>query len=743
MKKIVIALSLLLALPTMVFAAPLAWNANQRSIWAKMKSENHPMFQRLKNDQRGEEDFGIRDGLLYLITGDASYAKKAWSSQKWRTTKVLSGSNDRNLTRHQLETMALLYSWIYDALDDQGKKDFTTAMDNWVNFAIANTRASDSDELTGHYFGVALYALAVKDRNPDRYNQLVSAIGGFDATGENYSTWRNALKKFSKYAKGGQWIESSNYNLNTTRYLFIGVTAINEHFGVNKFPEFNFNEFAESHAAELTPNYKDSFQWGDNEEVRQLSKFRRVPTYSVLGGITKNPKILWALDKLLDSNFMQSVLYLYYDPYSPRQAIGDQNYDAPGMGVLSFKKEGRAFYSQMQARRFVDHEFNGFRNFNLFENGAWTITNTKGYYSSDYNEFRYLNDVRFWGMLPAKYQAVKKQTDFQFGSDWAYQAGIANGQSTNPSESKPKEDCPEMSSQIVYLDKEAIVTFDRANCADPKSFGDANFNLYRSELRGLYKPYHSWIIHLPDNMTVQNGDYVWKDNGRTIRLRALFEHDFTYEKFNGWGASQTSEDKHWLVLKKKNTQKFSTMMAVIDLTNSAVITKLGEGKVQINNTVIEFNANQNEAPSFKINRQASPQPTPDPVPPVPVPDPVPPCVVTSCNAAKPSCDGVSFGFDNCGGVCSLTGEACPPPCISNGSCNAQEPKCEEVTSGADNCGVPCIKQGAECPAVIQEVKVTMTEFKKKTSYYLGLVKQGNTKLIVTYYGASYEIRKAD
>ena len=625
--NLIFALTIVLLTSTICSAGKVGMPDAQLQVWQRMKTENHAVYQRLLTESRGYEDYGMRDGLLYVITGDNAYARKAWAQEKWRKNKTLvdGSTTNRDETRHQLPTMSLLYAWIYDGLDETGQAEFDTTMEKWVNYVLKNTRTSDSDELVGHYFGVAVYALAIKDRNLARSNELIGKIGGFDATGTGYDTWRNALKRFGLLGKGGQWIESSNYNINTSRYFVFGITAVNDALEVNKFPEFDLNEYAEGQIAEVTPDFRDSYQWGDNQDLHHLSKFARVPLWSSLCGITKNKKICYGLDRILQNEMYQGIWYAYYDPYTARETVDDMTHHASGMGLGFFKKDNSLFAVHTKPRTGADHEYDDFFDFGLYENGKWTITHPLGYYSNLYKTGTNHNTTKIWGMFPTIWQKSKKTIEAQWGDDWYYQAGTVSGQTVQSSAPQPTIVVQEGSWQLVYLHKEAIVIFQRINVKDPKSLSD--FSKYRAELQALYTPYHQFRQHLPDTMTVQNGDYVWTNNGRTMRLKAYFAHDYTYGKFSACCGTPTAENKNVLTLKAKNTQEWMTLLTVIDLTNVASINRISEGEVQVNTTRIKFNADKSTPLSFEINRNASvPEPTPEPEPeptPIPTPEPTP------------------------------------------------------------------------------------------------------------------------
>jgi len=259
---LICAFLLLLGFASNVHASKVGWSNEQAQAWQQMKNENHPLWQRLKNeaDSTIYADDGLRDGMVYLITGDSSYAQSAYNTVSYWAGRTKSGQEPatRNDTRINFGHMSLLYSWISDELSYQNKANFRDILDHWADLCFNiegtpyGTRTSDSDELVGHYFGVVLYALAIENEDPARSqellnfggsnnpNEAVKPLGGIDSTynGKNgYSTWRNAIAMYSDRSLGGQWIESSQYNLFTVRMLLDFSKAVNDYKGLHQLWE--------------------------------------------------------------------------------------------------------------------------------------------------------------------------------------------------------------------------------------------------------------------------------------------------------------------------------------------------------------------------------------------------------------------------------------------------------------------------------------------------------------------------
>src|SRR6185295_18310823 len=158
--------------------------------------------------------------LVYQVTGDKQYAVKGGHQALKELRKNL--TYDLNYTRDKWAEYAIVYDWLNGGMEDADRQEMQDALYGWVDQLFArdpNTpiRTLDTDQTTGTYFGVMLLALATQGETPRADQLLVDPfIGGFDATGSDLSTLRNAVHKYmTEWAVGGVWIESSYYDVET------------------------------------------------------------------------------------------------------------------------------------------------------------------------------------------------------------------------------------------------------------------------------------------------------------------------------------------------------------------------------------------------------------------------------------------------------------------------------------------------------------------------------------------------
>ncbi len=133
-------------------------------------------------------------------------------------------------------------------------------------------RTNDTDQTTGNYFGIMLTALATQGLDPRADALLANPfVGGFDPTGSDLTSLRNAVHKYiTEWATGGVWIESAYYDVETLQLVVQGVEAMRTATGVDHFPEFaGFDEQVvrcadDAAVADLLAAPK----WGDIEDAR-------------------------------------------------------------------------------------------------------------------------------------------------------------------------------------------------------------------------------------------------------------------------------------------------------------------------------------------------------------------------------------------------------------------------------------------------------------------------------------------
>lgn len=600
-----------------------------------MMSDNHPLFQRLKSeaDKTGlYEDFGHRDGLMYLLTADKTYAERAWVHQP-------KDNPDRNGTRHRFFQSSILFDWIKDGLSSTNKQAFKQVLINWKDlvFGISSTnhgtRKSDSDEQTGHYMGVALFALSIKDEDPTLYNSIVnfsgtstsSPFGGFEPGQSGWTTQRSMIDVFADKAKGGEWIESWEYNMTSAQYLLYGVEAINYYFKQDKFPlaTKEYGNFAKALVQKMVPGFNDSYQWGDVQSPRGLHLWQHVPYSALVSGVTKDPEALWFFDLLLSKNGtvnLPGYWFINVDPYSTRKSpSGYSSHKVDGVGI-SYHHEnwnsGSFFTSAIYSHRGVDHDMSGFTDFNLFKNGEWAITDPKGYYSHPDLHAPYLNTLLVHGDLPNYPSEAKKSLLTEVNQNYLYQLGTCGGYSIGDGYyDPPAESLHEWTRSHFYIKDgigDIIIVFDRVNSDDPASI--YGFNRYRAtNLTRMQaaSTKHQWILQVPSSVVDKSGDifsYLTNKNG-SVKLKTFIQ-DYTYQvidmKSSGVGGSFVDPDterKFCLKIAPNSKAKFQTFLNVIYLGKDYLINKIdsisGEKAVGCTvgvNTVI-FNGTENPIPA--------------------------------------------------------------------------------------------------------------------------------------------------
>lgn len=618
MKKLLLTI-LFLNLSWNVYADKLGMSNQQLALWQKMKTEKHKFYQdavKWVQTDKVYEDLGLRDGLMYLLTGDGKWAQSAFrhiayyrGRDFWRLDKT---TPTRNQTRHEFITMAILYDWIKDGLSDKDRQGFKDILNYWADLVIGEidsnkhfTRLSDSDETTGHYFGLVLFALSIENEDPKRSqallhyagNKTVKPVGGLVSTypkSSGYGTWRNAVAMFCTKAKGGEWIEGSQYNTGTIQYLVIGVSAINNHFKKDMFLECTdvIQNAAKVFVNQMTPNMKDSFQWGDTEGPRNLGLFRRVSTMALLGGITKNPEALWLFDKLYNKNGTANIAphwILLADPYSPRKApSGISSHLADGMGVAYYHtgwtSDDSFFSGIIKPFTGVDHETDMFTNFNLYRKGGWAITNPRGYYGHPDNEAPYQNTLLVNGALPLVTQEIKKIDRNIVGDNFVVQSGVAGGQSYTKSSVKPPVTLNAWRRTHVYKHNsdgsDMIMTIDDIDAVNPLTLSSSDLDKFdKFDKKRIKKAdgRHQWLIHMPNPPVINGRDISWTaENGETVYLRTNIRDfeakliDLKETDFGGYFEKNDKERKFQLRIIPKSTQQKQRMINLIKVGSPIV-----------------------------------------------------------------------------------------------------------------------------------------------------------------------------
>jgi len=573
---------------TMVDAAPsptgrtprLLWSAEQQAVWNRMRAENNAWWLLLKNkaDRSATPsysggDIGEYAVIAYQITGDVTYARKAWSmitgyakGQSYLDPAFFP-EDGRNFTREAFVDFVWMYDWLYPALSASERTLFLNQLNRWGDLVLDKvsgvnwgTRLTDSDETVGHYFGLAFLDLATGPDNPRAGTFLNSTwneqsanatlpVGGLTATASNLTSgMRNAVRRYVAMAEGGEWLESSEYNMNTMRLLLWGAYGVRTATGVDYFPEVSryAAQLAKAQISEVTPDLQDAYQWGDIQEPRTLGLWLRLTLAGTLSGLLQNdpstgPYSQQLVDDLVarypiaagNSSSVGMSFFLCYNPYAPRadwRGTFRKGLAASGYGFQFFHDGwgvGDSFFgTQFPTSPRVDHGLWYLNTFQLYRRGEWAITHPLGYQTSD---GEYMNSMLIGGLSATYENKGLVAQEFGPADEYAYAAGTCGGQYyEQPYYNPPDTFLYEWTRSTLYLpsaDKhsDTVIIFDRTNADNPKNV--AKLDRYRaSDLARIQSApaNKQWIIHSPVAPTLAADAISWTTaGGQQVRVSTL------------------------------------------------------------------------------------------------------------------------------------------------------------------------------------------------------------------------------
>lgn len=287
-----------------------------------------------------------------------------------------------------------------------------------------------------------MFAIAIQNEDPTLSASLLNfvpavetvitrPVGGLDVTGANRATMRNTIADYVRLAKGGVWLEGSQYNAGTARYLAEYSMAINQVLGVDKFPEITdfIPGLVEAEIQMLTPDMTDLFQWGDIQMPHDPLAFHRIALISFLAHHSKDPRLNTVFDQYLSviGKSANPHYLIYANPYAPRAPLSGRDFNASGRGLAHHHTgwgENDSFFSSAHfARTGVDHEFENQTNFGLYRNGEWIINNPRGYTL----KAKASNTLLVSGGLYSTKEA-RGQSAYEAGDAYLYHVGTTGGQ---------------------------------------------------------------------------------------------------------------------------------------------------------------------------------------------------------------------------------------------------------------------------------------------------------------------------
>lgn len=559
------ALFLILPLPSFAQQVPpcLIDTPAQRAIWDRMKVEKHVGYQQILQNTVIDRynDIGRWELDRYVIDRDPIYGRKSFEEVKATThewTVIFAG----NESREYMIELAMMYGClkpIMSPADDAAYKGWLVAV---ADKALAGLRPGDSDQAVGNYFG---WAVLDKVAGTDYLSRSILdpttgkplPVGGLTATGANYASVRNAVRLFAeKMAAGGNWPESSEYNLGSTLLLYMGAYWT----GIEHFPEVAalVKQHAIQQMHEVTPNLKDSFQWGDVEKPHQLDVAVHLgDLWSALANVLTPvaPSLASALRGFEDAVFaansytrnpLYARTYYWFDPYAPRsdwKALAGNFLVTPGMGMVYWREGCVATMVQFPnwTNGAVDH-------MGALHHGDVRVADCAGFPVDHPQAYmpdpKLGNQVLVNGTGPSFESGGLLATKYEPGR-YAYAAGSNAGVSPLISVGD-YVNVPiylhENTRQIVQLfggPELVLIIADRVHGEDVKTqtitnqwgtFGFEQFYTYENQKLTFSRRFgiKDWVWHTPVTPTLTPTGFTWND----VTVTRVFPADIAYRVVN-------------------------------------------------------------------------------------------------------------------------------------------------------------------------------------------------------------------
>jgi hypothetical protein len=386
---------------------------------------------------------------VYQVTGDPAFSAKAWSLW-YELTSVgdfATFAGNENQLREQFIERVMVYDWLYPSLTPTQRQEGVAALTRWAEAALAigtpaytgGFRLADSDQTVGSYFGLALLDQLAVPENGGRGTWLAQSsrsipVGGLDATAANLtSTARNAIRYYVEIlGEGGEWIESSEYNPGTNSLLMLGYAAL-ETSAPGHFPEIAAwlpqAAFWQEH--EITPDWGEINQWGDEEEPRTWPSWRAWKSMAMLSGLLSGTPAGQHLQKAVQEivtryeSYLRHTSHLWaraallWDPGAPRLGEAFEWERTPVVrnsyvGHYTIKRADSTVILFAPRPLGIDHALTQSASFKIYRDGEWVLDHPLGYGAPAVRSAS-VNAVLFAGLSA---MIDRGPTRFESGADW-------------------------------------------------------------------------------------------------------------------------------------------------------------------------------------------------------------------------------------------------------------------------------------------------------------------------------------
>lgn len=559
-----------------------------------------------------------KDYLVGMLRGNFSEQAAGWGTQRWLSAKSGSsvqvsgatysgGTITITSTSHGLATGdVVLLSYAYP-MQYGGLHQVTVTGANTFTFPLAPGASApgvvsslptlgvhhpamigDSDQLVGMYFFLAIMqCLFPTDpyvaflTNPVKFDTWggLAEPTSYDPealSGTLVQDMRKAIHFYTtRAAKGGEWIESSDYNKGTVRLVLMGAECTRTHYGVDYFPDVT--EFQEECAKFLqhlsTPELNgNDWQWGDGLHARQTSGGQYTNTRGLVSGLQQATAAGARLNDLLQDEMdargvsgfgsmeFESVgqcRHLYtWNPYATRtnRSTGPKGHWAEGKGILlnrgGFAPTDSLFAFGGLTRSYevsVDHDVSMFGDVQLYKAGEWVITHPwagmggVGANNAGANA-PVIGGIHTGSPISCKIGECTRPVHGEVGSDYAYASVVTGGSlAFNNSFYKPPPFCQEFNRSVLHVPGavELVIVWDRNHTLDAQADIDGG------QWFGFPDPVAEWNAklgrvwnnwHIPNgagSIVVSGGDLTYvTTGGQSAKIATLLPAAVTLTNHN-------------------------------------------------------------------------------------------------------------------------------------------------------------------------------------------------------------------
>ncbi len=432
----------------------------RRATWARMKQENHWLYQLARNNcqltgSAGERyyDIGRWCAWIFQVDRDTVAARRAIS--KLMQMGASPGPGNFNWLRESFIDYAILTDWVWDAMSNAERSIALADLNGWARWALGKDglggfmRSSDSDQLHGSYFGIALTDLLQRnipgaprwlDSTMTGPGHPLMPMGGLVEGSVGGESARNVVGYFARMARGGAWNESSEYNLGTMKLIVQGVEAVRTATGRDYFPEFTslLRDVAHYQVYSVTPDLGQAAEWGDLEHPHDFSSrmYDQVVLDGMLAGATADAGVqrllmdLWSRWGTSGAGSAEPFVNGWrmmplFDPYMAPGAQASGGWPAPGRGQLLVRLGSSLFFGEAQNNTGEDHSVGYVHNLSLYREGEWVLDHPRGY-NGEATQALATNGTSYAGMGAAMSKGLVR---IDSGSGWWSITGQTGGTS--------------------------------------------------------------------------------------------------------------------------------------------------------------------------------------------------------------------------------------------------------------------------------------------------------------------------